>query len=360
LIPDTNRARYGDRRSAAQGDAAVFDEAFARLNLIGASASFLAACRLVRRLAPATAPVLVQGETGTGKELFARAIHYLSERRGGPFVPVNCGALPDSLVESELFGHVRGAFTDARESREGLVAQARGGTLFLDELEALSPRGQVVLLRFLQDQEYRPVGGQAVREADVRVVGTTNASLRELVARGQYRDDLLFRLSVLVLDLPPLREREDDAVLLANAFLARLARQYKRPAPKLNAGAHAFLRTHPWPGNVRELENLIYREFLLSDGPELGLHGGAAANKIALAARAPSEGRHPWPLTAVNFRVAKARAVESFERAYLMELLGRARGNVTLAARLAGKERSRLSKLIRKHGFHGASFRSGC
>jgi DNA-binding NtrC family response regulator len=359
LIPETNRARSGDRRSAAAGDAEVFGEAFARLNLIGTSAAFLAACRLVQRLAPTTAPVLVQRETGTGKELFARAIHYLSERRGGPCVPVNCGALPDSLVESELFGHVRGAFTDARESRAGLVAQARGGTLFLDELEALSPRGQVVLLRFLQDQEYRPVGGQAVQEADVRVVGTSNASLHELAARGQYRDDLLFRLNVLVLDLPPLRERDDDAILLATAFLARLARQYRRPAPNLNARAVAFLRTHRWPGNVRELENLVHREFLLSDGPELDLHG-PMAERSAIDASARAEARGEWPLTALNFRVAKARAVESFERAYLMELLDRARGNVTLAARLAGKERSRLSKLIRKHGFHGATFRSGC
>jgi DNA-binding NtrC family response regulator len=329
------------------------------LNLIGASAPFLAACRLVQRLAPCSAPVLVQGETGTGKELFARAIHYLSERRGGPFVPVNCGALPDSLLESELFGHVRGAFTDARESRQGLIAQACGGTLFLDELEALTPRAQVVLLRFLQDQEYRPVGGHAVRAADVRVVGATNAPLHELAARGQYRDDLLFRLNVLVLDLPPLREREDDAVLLANAFLARLAREHRRPTPELHPRALAFLRTHSWPGNVRELENLIYRAFMLNDGPELDMRIEAPVSKASSTAIAPAA-KPDGSLTTVNFRVAKARAVESFERAYLAELLGRTRGNITLAARLAGKERSRFSKLVRKHGFHGGTFRSGC
>jgi DNA-binding NtrC family response regulator len=330
------------------------------LNLIGASPLFLAACRLVQRLAPCTAPVLVQGETGTGKELFARAIHYLSERRGGPFVPVNCGALPDTLLESELFGHVRGAFTDARQSRQGLIAQARGGTLFLDELEALSPRGQVVLLRFLQDQEYRPVGGEGVRAADVRVVGATNAPLQELAARGEYRDDLLFRLNVLALELPPLREREDDVVLLARTFLTRLARQHSRPTPALHSRTLAFLRSHAWPGNVRELENLIYREFLLSEGPVLDIRAAASgAGERRTALQRPASDRND-ALTAVKFRVAKARAVESFERAYLTELLGRTQGNITLAARLAGKERSRFSKLIRKYGFHGETFRSGC
>jgi DNA-binding NtrC family response regulator len=332
------------------------DDPFARLNLIGASAAFLAARRLVQRLAPCRAPVLVQGETGTGKELFARAVHYLSDRRGGPFIPVNCGAIPDALVESELFGHVRGAFTDAREAHEGLVAQARGGTLFLDELEALSPRGQVALLRFLQDQEYRPVGGRVVRDADVRVVGSTNAPLDALAAKGLYRTDLLFRLNVLVLDLPPLRDRGDDAVLLAEAFLDRLARQYGRPAPRLHASASAFLRSHPWPGNVRELENLMHREFLLADGPELPLRG---ARPHGVGAHAADAGAVVQSLTVDTFRAAKARAVAAFERAYLAELLERAHGNVSLAARLAGKERSRLSKLIRKHGMSKAADRSG-
>jgi DNA-binding NtrC family response regulator len=338
--------------------ASPLDEAFARLNLVGASPAFLAARRLLQRVAPCPAPVLVQGETGTGKELFARAVHYLSDRRSGPFIPVNCGALPDSLVESELFGHVRGAFTDAREAREGLVAQARGGTLFLDELETLSPRGQVALLRFLQDQEYRPVGGRIVRDANVRVVGSTNASLDALVAKGQYRHDLLFRLNVLVLDLPPLRAREDDVVLLANVFVQRLARQYSRPAPRLHPRARAFLRSHTWPGNVRELENLMHREFLLCDGPEIDPTPAAPSECARLAAAMDASAQDDSALTTFPFRAAKARAVEAFERAYLAELLERARGNVSLAARLAGKERSRLSRLIRKHGLSGAAFRT--
>lgn len=329
------------------------DEAFARLNLLGESPAFGEVRRLLRRLAPCRAPVLIQGETGTGKELFARAIHYLSDRRGGPFIPINCGAVPDALFESEFFGHVRGAFTDAREARQGLIAQARGGTLFLDELEAMSPRGQVALLRFLQDQQYRPVGGELVKGADVRVVGSTNAALAVLAANGRYRQDLLFRLNVLALDLPPLRSRGDDVVVLARAFLDRLARQYRRPALRLSADALAYLRAHAWPGNVRELENLMHREFLLADGPELRI---ASASASPVGAVRQVHQAEPTALTRTSFRAAKAQAVEAFERAYLAELLERTQGNVSLAAKLAGKERSRLSKLIRKHGFSRARF----
>ena len=331
------------------------DDAFARLNLLGESPAFLEVRRLVHRLAPCPAAVLIHGETGTGKELVARAMHYLSERRGGPFIPINCGAIPDALFESEFFGHVRGAFTDAREARQGLIAQARGGTLFLDELEAMSPRGQVALLRFLQDQEYRPVGGALVRDADVRIVGSTNAPLAALAARGEYRQDLLFRLNVLTVDLPPLRARGDDAVLLARAFLDGLARQYRRAPVRLAPRALAYIRAHAWPGNVRELENLMHREFLLNDGPELAI--GAAAPRAHPPA--PAHDSSPEALTRTSFRAAKAQAVASFERAYIAELLARSNGNVSLAARLAGKERSRLSKLIRKHGFSGADFRAG-
>ena len=328
------------------------DDAFARLNLIGDSPVFRAVLEMVLRMASCEATVLVQGETGTGKELVAGALHYLSRRRDGPFISVNCGAIPDSLFEAEVFGHVRGAFTDAREARQGLIAQARGGTLFLDEVEALSPRGQVALLRFLQNQEYRPVGGSLVQNADVRVIASTNAELCRLVAQGTYRQDLLFRLTVLVVELPPLRSRGDDVVVLAQAFLDRLSRQYARPPRVLDTESLAYLRAHAWPGNVRELENLIHREFLMSDAPRMRLGSAAAPRRDA---RTPAS--HQGVLTANGFREAKARAIEEFERAYLVELLKRAHGNVSLAARLAGKERSRLGKLIRKHGLSQAAFR---
>jgi DNA-binding NtrC family response regulator len=326
---------------------------FQPTRLLGTSPRFRAALALVQRVAPTEAGVLIRGETGTGKELAARAIHYWSPRSGGPFVPVNCGAIPDSLVEAEFFGHMRGAFTDARDRRAGLIAQARGGTLFLDELETLSPRGQVTLLRFLQDQEYRPVGGEVVRDADVRIVGATNADLGAAAARGEFRHDLLFRLDVLTVDLPPLRARGDDVALLAEAFLERLCRRYGRATARLHPDAVARLRAHDWPGNVRELENLIHRELLLADGEEIRLE----SLQPQQAAVADESDASPAPLTQRSFREAKACAVDAFERAYIAELLTRANGNVSLAARLAGKERSRLGKLLRKHGLCGAAFR---
>src|SRR5438309_10754405 len=193
-------------------------EDFAALNLVGHSPAFLDALELTKRFAACDATVLVQGETGTGKELVARAIHYLGARRDFPFIPLNSDSLPDTLVESELLGPERGAFTDARERRGGLVAEARGGTLFLDEVEAMSQRAQVGLLRFLQDQTYLPLGRRVVTQANVRIVAASNADLAEEVARGRFRRDLWFRLRVLHVRLPPLRERAGDAKLLAQIF----------------------------------------------------------------------------------------------------------------------------------------------
>jgi DNA-binding NtrC family response regulator len=316
---------------------------FARFNLIGESPLFLRTLALIRRIAASDATVLILGETGTGKELAARAIHYLGARRDAPFIPINCGAIPESLVESELFGHARGAFTDARETHFGVIAQAEGGTLFLDEIESTSPRAQVALLRFLQDHEYRPVGGSA-RGADVRIIAASNADLETLAGHGAFRPDFLFRLNLLSLELPPLRVRGDDVMLLAETFLRRYAAQYRKPARQLDSAAIAFLKTHAWPGNVRELENLIHREILLESGP-LTRPGGS---------RLPAEGAGPSPeppaLTGMSFREARARAIASFERAYLSDLLVQASGNISRAARICGTERSRLGKLMKKYG----------
>jgi two-component system, NtrC family, response regulator GlrR len=311
-------------------------------NLVGSSSAFLASVELIRRVAACDATVLIQGETGTGKELAARAIHYLGARRDAPFVPINCGAIPESLVENELFGHARGAYTDARESRQGVIAQAEGGTLFLDEVEAMGPRGQVALLRFLEDREYRPVGGSPCG-ANVRVVASSNADLTTLATEGRYRQDLLFRLNILVLALPPLRERGDDVTLLAETFVRRFCRQYRKPPMTLHPDAVRHLAGQDWPGNVRELENLVHRAVVLSDGAVLCL------------GRAP-EPPAPGLLTVPRFREAKARAIAAFEKAYLAELLARTRGNLSLAARLSGKERSRLGKLVKKHGIARARF----
>jgi two-component system response regulator GlrR len=321
---------------------------FASLNLVGESPAFLRALSLVHRVSQCDATVLIEGETGTGKELAARAIHYLSPRKSGPFVPINCGAIPESLVESELFGHTRGAFTDAKEAREGVIAQARGGTLLLDEVDTLSPRSQVALLRFLQDQEYRPVGGRIVQRADVRIIAATNADLAGLTDRGQYRQDLLFRLDLLKIYLPALRDRSGDVRLLADLFVSRFGQQYGTPKT-LHPDSFEFLSKYLWPGNVRELENAIHREFLLGDGPALRI----------LPREAPAsagEPRRPESLTMVGFRAAKAKMIAEFERTYLIELLSRADGNLTRAAKLSGKERSRLGKLVRKYGLTRAHF----
>ena len=321
----------------------------ARFNLIGTSHAFLAAMAAVEKFAASDLAVLVYGETGTGKELVTRAIHYLSARRDGPFISVNCGALPETLVECELFGHARGAFTDAREARPGLVAQANGGTLFLDEIEAMNARAQVSLLRFLQDKEYRPIGAAAVQCADVRIIGTSNADLKAMVRSGQFRSDLLFRLNVLALDLPPLRERDGDVSVLAETFLERLNRRSTDPPKVFHPDTLDFMHGYRWPGNVRELENLVAREFILASGPSL---------KITDVDRPRSASCTPQgdALTFGNFKAAKARAVADFERSYIEALLAKSRGNLSLASRMSGKDRSDLGKLLRKHGIARQDF----
>jgi len=250
--------------------------------LLGASASFQQTLQAIARVARFDASVLIEGETGTGKELAAHAIHYSGARCSGPFIAVNCGALPESLVESELYGHERGAFTDAKAAYEGLVTQATGGTLFLDEIETLTPKAQAVLLRFLQDRRYRAVGGRSFRVADVRVIAASNASLAELSRVGSFRQDLFYRLNVLFLQIPPLRERRGDAALLAQGFVRRFCQQYQLAEPRLNREMLRRLDEYDWPGNVRELENLVLRELLMSDAAELDL-----TRTLALPAAAP-------------------------------------------------------------------------
>jgi DNA-binding NtrC family response regulator len=314
------------------------------LNLIGCSAPFRQALQCLLEWARVDATVLVYGETGTGKELAARAIHYLSERRGGPFVPVNCGAITDSLLEAELFGHVRGAFTDAKQDARGMIALARGGTLFLDEVDSLSPRAQSAILRFVQDHSYRPVGAARFQEGDVRVIAASNADLEALGRAGRFREDLLYRLNLLNVTLPPLRDREGDALLLGQAFVRRLCAQYGVQRELDAASVAALQCRHPWPGNVRELEHRIHRCFLMAHGEriDLGLVPPAAT---ARASAAPA-----WPALAVAFAAAKAQVIAEFERRYVHELLQQAQGNLSLAARLAGKERSRFGKLVKKYG----------
>jgi two-component system, NtrC family, response regulator GlrR len=313
---------------------------------IGESPAFVNVLDLIGKVSRCDVSVLIQGETGTGKELAARAIHYSGARRDAPFVPINCGAIPDTLVESELFGHVRGAFTDAREARAGVVAQAEGGTLFLDEIEAMNPRAQIALLRFLQSLEYRPLGASAPKRANLRIIAASNVNLSDLASKGNYRSDLLFRLNVFVIDMPPLRSRQDDVLLLAEAFVERFCSRYGRPCMTLAAEYRQQLLAHDWPGNVRELENTLHRKVLLTEGNEL--HSDLVRSDFA-GPNSRCGGISALRLTGAGFREAKALAIAQFERSYLTELLGRTDGNVSMAARMCGQERSRLNKLVRKH-----------
>jgi DNA-binding NtrC family response regulator len=305
--------------------------------IIGESQALLEEVRRVPRFARCDATVLISGESGTGKEIFARAIHYLSPRADKPFVPVNCGALPEHLVESEIFGHKRGAFTGAATDQAGLIREAEGGTLFLDEIDGLNPAAQVKLLRFLQDGEYRSVGAQQIVHANVRVVAAANADFNHIVREGKFREDLFYRLNVLALALPPLRERRGDILLLAHHILEAQALIANAPPKKLSLSALNRLLAHSWPGNVRELENVLTRAIVLSDRDtielsDLDLPGDAV----------PEENQ--------SFRTLKSRAVRQFEHDFLETILSTHQGNITRAARAVKKNRRAFWELLRKHG----------
>jgi len=321
-----------------------------RAGLVGASSAFVAALARLPRYARCDAGVLILGETGTGKELCAQALHYASPREGGPFVAVNCAAIPGELVEDELFGHVRGAYTHAHAARTGLVAEAEQGTLFLDEIDALPLAAQAKLLRFLQDQQYRPVGSSQLRQAHVRVVAASNRPLEALAAQGLFRQDLLFRLNMLVLVLPPLRERVADVPALVQHFLALSARQLGHGVRAVAPAALARLMAWHWPGNVRELKHVVDRAALLAAGAELRAEDIDLGPPATAAAAAAPAGE--------GFNAAKARAVRDFERHYIERTLAEAGGNIAQAARLARKHRRAFFELLRKHDIDATRYRS--
>ena len=308
---------------------------------------------LLRKIANFDASVLITGETGSGKEAAALAIHSHSARRGQPFVAVNCGALPDHLIENELFGHARGAYTDAREGQIGLIAQAQGGTLFLDEVDSLTPKAQVSLLRFLQDGQYRPLGCSRAQTAQVRILAASNVQLEGLVEGGGFRADLHFRLNVMELPVPPLRARGGDAELLARHFIALAAQRYRLPSKELHQDTLHWLASHAWPGNVRELQNRIQREFLLADGILLRITAPVPSNER----RSLADRRYGCRDT-LDFNAAKQSLLQAFERSHLQRLMRESAGNVSQAARLAGKERRALGKLLKKHRIEAGSFRA--
>ncbi|HEY9132663.1 MAG TPA: sigma-54 dependent transcriptional regulator [Dyella sp.] len=324
--------------------------------MLGQSKAFQQMREQLQRYAACDVQVLIEGETGTGKELAAREIHYASARRDRPFVPVNCGALPDNLIENELFGHERGAYTDAKSAQPGLIDHARGGTLFLDEVDSLSSKAQVTLLRFLENNEYRPVGGVA-RVSNARVVAATNSCLDARVEEGLFRRDLQYRLNALHVRLPSLRERHGDVSILAIHFLAQVGQRLNRPAKRWADDALRMLDTHTWPGNVRELENVVLRAYLAAEDEIIdAAHLSGLIIPISVAVLSTPQDAM-FDDGDLHYVSAKQSAMCAFERTYLLGLMKRTSGNITAAARLSGTERRQLGKLLKKHGIATEAFR---
>jgi len=310
--------------------------------LVGQGPAFLAATAAIPQIAASGFPVVITGETGTGKELCARAIHHLSSRRSYPFVAVDCSALPENLFENELFGHARGAYTDAHSDHRGLIAAAEGGTLLLDEIDSLTLASQAKLLRFLQEGTYKPLGFQGTVKANVHVIVASNTPPEDCVREQRFRSDLYYRLSVVQVILPPLRERGGDIELLAEDLLRNSPPPGTNPK-SLTPAARAKLRLYEWPGNVRELSNVMQRAIWFSQGPDI------LPRDIILPGGTPDV-----RAGAESFRQARAEVLEAFERSYVAHLLRKHGGNVTRAAMEAGKERRAFGRLAKKHGHLGA------
>jgi DNA-binding NtrC family response regulator len=321
--------------------------------IVGESPAVRQVLQLVEKVAPSDASVLLLGESGTGKELLARTIHRLSPRRDAPFVAFDCSALAPSLLESELFGHERGAFTGAQRARRGLFREAHGGTLLLDEIGDIAPEVQNKLLRVLQEREIKPVGGDSFVKVDVRILAATNKDLKALVARGAFREDLYYRLAVMPIRVPPLRERREDLPLLCAHILAR--RRGASPAPgkraptRVSAAGLAKLAAYHWPGNIRELENVLARAAILCDGDEiqaddipLGGEPGAGAGAAAAPPDVPLEGR--------SLKDIVDDATRAVEKAALRDALARGGGSPTKAAKLLGISRASIYNKMKEYG----------
>ena len=324
-----------------------------KVTLLGVSPSFRAAVELARKVASTDASVMIMGESGTGKEVIAQFIHMHSRRTSRQLVPINCAALPEGLLESELFGHRKGAFTGADRDKPGLLEIANGGTLFLDELTEMSLPLQAKLLRVIQDGVVRRVGSEKEDAVvDVRFISATNRVPQDCVVKGTLREDLLYRLRVVPINLPPLRKRPEDIPLLANHFFSVFWERHRGPneqTPKLSDGAIEFLRTRPWRGNVRELQNVIEQLAVLAEPGHLVQSNDVPIYDEATAER-PSNGLPAGMLTE-PFHMAKEKLIAHFEKEYLAQLVARAGSNMSKAARLASIDRTTLYRLMEKHGF---------
>jgi len=317
--------------------------------LIGRSPAMVKVRELIRQVAPAAAPILITGESGTGKELVARALHLLSPRRERRFVAINCTALPEALLDSELFGYVKGAFTGAIKDKRGLVEEADGGTLFLDEIGDVSPAFQGKLLRVLQEGEFMAVGSTKVRRVDAWVVAASNRDLRAKVKVGEFREDLFYRLNVIPIVLPPLRDLKEDILLLADHFLKKHSQRLGRGVPSMSPGALAWLVQHDWPGNVRELEHVIERGLILSQKETL-------TSEDVLPPELPQASAQISDL-ALPYRHARQTALDAFNKKYVAAALLRTQGNVTKAADECRLERQSFQRLMKRAGIHSKKYR---
>ena len=298
-------------------------------------------------MAPTDATVLVTGESGTGKELVARAVHARSRRRFHPLVVIHCGALTETLLESELFGHEKGAFTGAHYRRKGKFEMADGGTLFLDEIGNIAMKTQMDLLRVLETKSFTRLGGNEVVHADFRVICATNRNLEEAAAAGEFREELYYRINVFSIQLPPVRDRKSDIPLLVDHFVQKFALAMGKPVREVSPEGLDLLMRYSWPGNVRELENVVHRAVLMCDGPTIGC-GDLVPAPAASAEAASSR----------DYRSAKTRALEEFHRRFLSELVRAAGGNLSSAARLCGADRRVLGRLMRRYHIDPARFRA--
>lgn len=319
--------------------------------IVGQSAAIQAVLNLVSKVARTDANILIYGESGTGKELVARAIHHHSPRASKPFVPVDCVSMPDALLESELFGHERGAFTGAHAAKSGLFETAHGGTVFLDEVSGMSQTLQSRLLRVLQERQFRRVGGTRYIDIDVRVIAASNRDLAEAQKKGEFREDLYYRLNVIPIVLPPLREREGDIEVLAREFLQRFMQQHRTDAgviPTFEPAAVAALMSYSWPGNVRELQNVIERAAALADGPVIRLEHLPSGLGLAASGDAAS-------LEGGSYKQVKQEMVRLFERSFLLELLQRHQWHMSNAAQEAGVDRKTIERMVKRHGLRESS-----
>jgi two-component system response regulator HydG len=347
--------RYSTLRRQLAGARRALDQGSDSM-LVGSSNAMRRMRSALDRLAGQDVSILIQGESGTGKELVARALHERGPRRAKRFVALNCGAIPESLIDSELFGHVKGAFTGATGDRPGVFVEADGGTLFLDEIGDMPMAVQARLLRVLQESEVRPVGGSTERKVDARVIAATHVDLTTAVEQGKFRQDLFYRLNVVVVQVPPLRERLDDLPLLAAHFLKKHGGE--KP-PSLSPDALEAMTGYAWPGNVRELENAVEHAIALHHGEVIGpeslptaITRGVAPTTTATVDNGMPEGGELQPLTE-----AKRKASAGFEKRYLIAAMERAKGSVSEAARLAGLDRTNFRRLLQRHGLDATTFK---